>query len=175
MTHPSEREIIRALSASRTFAGLHAEDFVPFLEAAQSQLFGEGEALVSEGDVLSAGYILVSGCVEQTAEHVPGRKLSRQHFASGTIIAGSGLIKDWPQDQSCVSVQQTVALKINRSAFKALLNAGNNVAFRILDELLDVFVAKVNTANQLIDSLYSHPDETLLLLQGSLKNHSEQV
>lgn len=166
MARPSEREIIKALSFNRTFVGLDGDDFSPFLAETRLELFAEGAPLTSRGDVSSSGYILVSGCVELTTEHMPGRRASRQHFAAGTLISGAALIKDWPQDQECVAVQETYALELTRSGFKKLLNTGNNVAFRLLDELLEGFVARVSAANQLVDDIYSHPDETLLLLRA---------
>ena len=166
----NQHEIVRLLTTHRTFTGLSFDDFSPFLRLAKSASFLKGQALTQAKDSLSESYILVAGCVELTETPRLGHKISRQLFSGGTIIAGDALIKTWPQTCSSRAVETTTTLVLTREAFKVLLNSGNNVAFRILDHLLDGFVQDVRSANQQIDDIYSHPDETLTYLRTISKS-----
>jgi len=165
MNRLSESETIRLLSSNRTFVGLTPGDFTQFLKLSRAHHVEQGAFITRRREDADACFILVSGCIEQTEEHIPGESSSRQHFTAGTIFAGNMLIKTWPQTRDSVAIEDSSLLALEREAFKTLINAGDQVAFRILDTLLDVFVQDVHSANQKLDDIFSHPDETLTRLK----------
>ena len=58
-------------------------------------------------------------------------------------------------------MESSIALAVAPEAFLALVDAGNVVALRIIDKLLDDFVLEVRQANLRLDEVYARPDRTL--------------
>lgn len=166
MTSPPLDEAIQLLGTSRTFAGLTREDLTPFIQSAELREFQPGETVYRSQDRPAYGLILLSGCIEQTEQIVPGQAISRQTYATGSLFSEAGFVKAWQHQHDCVAIEATRALAIERSQFFHLLNSGNNVAFRILEALMNLYVRKVRDANRDLDQLYSQPESTLLLLRG---------
>lgn len=157
--------VVELLLTHRSFAGLTAADFLPLMEVVKRVNVTEGAALFELGSVLDEGFIFVSGRLEEREETIPGRRSARRHYSPGGLVASEGFIKPWPRRSECVALEETQVLAIKRSDFLTLMEQGNLVVLRMIDQMLDIFVEGVHEANRRLDTIHSRPHETLRMLR----------
>jgi len=162
-----QSQMIKVLSGHRTFAGVEADSWSQFIEAAQFVSFNPGEVVYEKSQPCDAGYILIGGRLELIDEPYPGRRLSTQIFSAGNLFSEGGFIKQWPHRRRCTALETTDVLKISCDSFKEVVESGNAVALCVIDRLLDAFVLEVEAANQRLDEIYARPDRTLARLMSS--------
>ncbi len=165
MAGVTQAEMVSVLCGARGLEGLDAERFGPLIEAGELMSFEAGEVLYDRGEVADRGFILISGRVELVEAPYPGRRLASQLFTAGGLFSENGFIKGWPHKHSCRAIEATEALAVSTQAFRALLDAGDVVTMRIVDELLNLFVHDLRGTNQRLDEIFSRPDRTLTQLR----------
>ena len=153
--------LIAILSGHRSFAGIDAQTWQHFLEAAAVVSFNPGEVIYDRKAETSAGYLLVQGRLEIIDEPYPERRLCTQIFSAGSLFCEGGFIKEWPARRRCTAIESSTAIKMSSENFTQIVENANTVALRIIDRLLDNFVQEVELANQRLDEIYGRPDRTL--------------
>ena len=167
MSNISRDELIAHLTRHRNFAGLESDDLQVLLDIAKLERAEAGATIFSKGDPLEGGYVLVAGHIEQAENPYPHRTLHRQSFASGSLFGIGGFIQGWQSRLTCVAIEETTYLFIDRGAFLRQIDAGNGAAFRLVDALLDLYVKEVQAVNQHLDDIYNRPNETLEILRDT--------
>ncbi len=161
MIRPSLEETAALLASTRLFAGIAPESFTGILEAGQVVNLAPGRVIYNRGDEAQCGFVLLSGRVELVETPYPGRRLSSQLFAAGSLFAEKGFVGPWVHKRQCTAVEASSALAITPEALTGRLEQSDAAAMRLIDSLLDVFVRNLRGANQRLDEIFSRPDRTL--------------
>jgi CRP-like cAMP-binding protein len=157
--------IVDLLLTHRNFAGLTRADFQPLVGVARLVTIEKGEFLFKLGDMLDEAFMFVSGRLEEREETIPGRHSARRHYSSGGLVASDAFIKAWVRRGECFALEQTQVLAIKRSDFLHLMERGDLLVLRMIDQMLDFFVEGVHEANRRLDTIHSRPYETLRMLR----------
>lgn len=159
-----------ALRERPFFDALNDEEFDQLVDACDLRTLAPREVLWAVGRQGDACYILLSGRLEQTLTRLPvGRKVE-QFDQPGELLALSYLVKPWRHQSSAMAVERSVVLKLDRERFEAMFEAGEPVAFRLVDALAENLVQEMRDANERLHEVFGNPAETLRLLRRRTRN-----
>ena len=115
--------------------------------------FAAGDALFREGDPAREAFLLQEGRV-RLVKRVRSVERSLMVVRPGDLFGESALLDDAPRNSTAVALTAGVALALDRTTFRPLLENHPNVATRVLDQL----IRRVRDAEDQIE---------LMMLQGT--------
>ncbi|WP_164856381.1 Crp/Fnr family transcriptional regulator [Lujinxingia sediminis] len=159
-----------ALRARPFFDTLSDEEFERLIDACDLRTLAPREVLWAVGRQGQSCYVLISGRLEQSLTRQPAGRKVTQIDRPGTFMALSYLVKPWRHHSSTIALERSVVLKLDRERFEAMFEAGDAVAFRLVDELAEALVQEMRDANERLHEVFGNPAETLRLLRRRTRN-----
>ena len=120
------------LAGHPLFAGLDQEVLQALRAASSEQRVGAGETLIVEGDPGDAAYLVLGG---RFAVTVDGRLVGRP--SRGDLIGEMALLVDEPRSATVIAQRASLVLRIDGSAFAALVGANPALHRRVSAQLVD--------------------------------------
>ena len=114
------------------FKQIPSEDLVQVSQLTRQQRFQKGECFIRQGDIGNSLYIIVAGEVDVVVDGV-GCVAKRE---VGSVIGEMALLSDSVRTASCVASSDLSVLQILREDFQNLMNEKPELAFGIMQVLI---------------------------------------
>lgn len=131
------------------FAGLVPEQAELLANAVTKQRFKRGEALVLQGKMSNALYIILSGKARVLMSDGSGREVILATLSAGECVGEMSLIDREPHSATVMADQQLDALVLGRDEFMHCLQQSSDLSFAVMREL----VQRLRSASRKISSL----------------------
>ncbi len=143
---PSPEEILRT---AKPFSALPKDDRRQLAEVAEVKRFGAGESILQEADPSEYFYTIVSGRVKVFKTTRSGKDIIWGIFGSGDPLGSVAVFKERPYPASAVALEDTVCIRISRSALYSLLESHPSIARGLLLGLTQRLVELINRVGEL--------------------------
>lgn len=160
---------IDALSTTPFFEDFEPEELTTLIAACERKILAPREALWAVGTPGDAAYFLVDGRIEKTLRLPPDGKRVDQIESPGAMLALSHLVKEWEHESMATSVERSQLLRLRRTDFKQLFDAGESAAYRLVDQLAEQLVREMRDANRRLHEVFGNPAETLRTLRRRVR------
>ncbi len=125
-TTMDREERLRLLLNLGLFRGLSPDQLGPLADSAEPIEYRQGDAIVRQGDPGESVYLITEGKVEVLArsEHdpnAPGAVVA--WLLPGDAVGELALLDGQPRSASCVAVEETVCLRLERRHFLGALQS----------------------------------------------------
>src|SRR5688572_17463607 len=142
-------ERLKQLSTVPLFRGLSDEELMPLAEVAAQTTYRPGEAIMRQGDPGESVYVITEGKVEVLArsEQDPSaREAVVAWLVAGDAVGELALLDEQPRSASCVAVEETTCLRLERKDFTDALQRH----WPLSDALLKVLATRLRLADKLL-------------------------
>jgi CRP/FNR family cyclic AMP-dependent transcriptional regulator len=132
MTTTVTRErMITFLLETPMFENLDPLEIVEILHIVEVQLFQAGESIFNEGDPGDAWYVLYKGKIEVIKKSGSDEKLIST-LGPGACFGEIAILDGLPRSASIRACENSVVFRVPRSAFDALIDNDELVAYKLL-------------------------------------------
>lgn len=100
---------------------LTAEDLAPIIASYEVKTFSRGEALITEGDVGDAVYVLQSGSCA-VSRNVAGQDVVINYVPAGSLLGEMALLYDSPRNATVRAAVGVEAIRIDGPQFRGLMD-----------------------------------------------------
>lgn len=164
-----QQAVVEQLGRTRFFEALTADDLATLVGACDRKILAPREALWAVGSVGDEAYILLDGQVELTWRLPPDGHRVDQMGDPGQMLGLSFLVKPWKHESAAMAVRRTEVLVMTRSSFEQLLEASEEAAYFLIDEIAEQLVAEMRDANRRLHEVFGNPAETLRTLRRRVR------
>ena len=137
------------LRTARPFSALPKDDRRHLAEVAEVKSFATGEPILHEADPSEYFYTIVSGRVKVFKTTRSGKDIIWGVFGSGDPVGSVAVFKGRPYPASAAALEDTVCIRISRSALYTLLERHPSIARGLLLGLTQRLVELVNRVGEL--------------------------
>lgn len=127
--------MIEALQQVPLFQSLRAEDLRRLSEVARPIDVDSGEVIIHQGSDSDALYVVVTGQVRIFLADASGKEIILSLEGPGALLGEIAALDGLPRSASAAARQKTTLLKIDASAFRALLAANEGFAMSVIAAL----------------------------------------
>ncbi|HEU5318069.1 MAG TPA: GGDEF domain-containing protein, partial [Chloroflexota bacterium] len=131
------------------FRGMSAEQLKPLAEVAESITYQPGDAIMRQGDPGESVYVITGGKVEVRArsdKDPSAREAVVAWLVSGDAVGELSLLDGQPRSASCVAVEETTCLRLERADFMRALQSH----WPLSEALLNVLAQRLRLADKLL-------------------------
>lgn len=146
---PDVAERAQLLAEISLFKGLAPAQMTPLATAAEPIVYAPGDAIVRQGDPGESVYIITSGKVEVRARSERDPEANEAVVAwlgAGDAVGELSLLDGQPRSATCVAVEPTVCLRLERRSFKGALKRH----WPLTEGLLNVLAQRLRLADKLL-------------------------
>ncbi|RAL20474.1 hypothetical protein DL240_16855 [Lujinxingia litoralis] len=162
---PLESSVFTSLEL---FQHLSAEELARVKEACTTEATEVGDLLFEQGDDSDALYIVCSGQLEVSAVSPVGEKVVLATLEQGTVVGEMSLIEGGPRSATVGVVRAGQVLKLRRTSFEALRQAGSLAAYKIILELARTVGERRRRTDERVQELFEDPDRHIDAFESQL-------
>lgn len=143
---PTLEEILRT---TKPFSALPEDDRRHLAEVAEVRQFATGDSILREADPSESFYSIVSGRVKVFKTTRSGKDIILGIFGSGDPVGSVAVFKERPYPASAAALEETLCIRISRSALFSLLERHPSISRGLLLGLTQRLVELVNRVGEL--------------------------
>ena len=143
---PTREELLRT---AKPFSALPDDDRQQLAEVAEVKSFAAGEPILHESDPSEYFYTIISGRVKVFKTTRSGKDIIWGIFGSGDPVGSVAVFKGRPYPASAAALEDTVCIRISRSALYPLLERHPSIARGLLLGLTQRLVELINRVGEL--------------------------
>lgn len=139
----------RILRTAKPFSALPEGDRQQLAEVAEVKSFAADETILREADPAEYFYTIVSGRVKVLKTSPSGKDIIWGVFGPGDPVGSVAVFREHPYPATVVALEDTVCIRISRSALYSLLESHPSIARGLLLGLTQRLVELVNRVCEL--------------------------
>jgi CRP-like cAMP-binding protein len=151
-SHVTLERLITFLLETPMFQKLDPAEIKSLVDIVEIREFGAGETLFEEGAPGDAWYALYRGKVDVIKNVGDGQK-EIHPLETGTCFGEIAILDGEPRSATVRAIEDSIALRISRDAFEALLNDERDVACKLLRNLAVSLAHRVRTTTERLSEL----------------------
>ncbi len=133
----------------KLFSGFDDDGFEALGELLETKTLAPRERLFEAGNAADACYIVVEGQLLTSIER-SGEAHEMARLDPGDLVGQVALLDGQPHAAAAEAVDGATVLRIDRETFQARFDAGDPVAYGLMDALCRVLVRQLRSANELL-------------------------
>jgi CRP-like cAMP-binding protein len=141
------------LANSKLFNALSEGELAALSSIATPVHFKRGESIFQESEVGDSFYQVVEGKVSITKRDSTGVEREVASLSGNEILGEMALLSEAPRSASATCVEDTQLLRILKSDFDDLLEAGNVHVHRVVRHMAKVLCGRVSEMNNALSTL----------------------
>lgn len=145
-----EDELYEILSHVPIFQDLGRREFERVRGILHRRTYGEGEAIVREGDVGVGMYVILSGEVSIVQEGTDGQQLELAQFGPGDFFGDQVLLDESPRTASVLTRSTTRAVGFFRPDLLELIERNPRLGLKIVMRLSQMISVRLRQTNRLL-------------------------
>jgi len=151
-THVTLERMITFLLETPMFEKLDPAEIKQLVHIIEVREFRAGEVLFKEGDPGDAWYALYRGKVDVIKDVGAGEK-EIYPLDAGACFGEIAILDGQPRSATIKAIEDSIALRISREAFEALLDQDHSVAFKLLRHLAVMLAQRARSTTERLSEL----------------------